>query len=47
MAARLQLPRQALHCAEIDLRAVKIEPVFRAPLAEDMRGFCAERGLAL
>jgi 23S rRNA pseudouridine1911/1915/1917 synthase len=47
MAARLYLPRQALHCAEIDLRAVKIEPVFLAPLAEDMRRFCAERGLEL
>ena len=47
MAAQLHLPRQALHCAEIDLRAVKIEPVFLAPLAEDMRRFCAERGLEL
>lgn len=45
MAAKLLLPRQALHCAEIDLRAVGIEPVFTAPLAEDLRRFCAERGL--
>lgn len=45
MAAKLLLSRQALHCAEIDLRAVGIEPVFAAPLAEDLRGFCTERGL--
>ena len=47
MAAKLLLSRQALHCAEIDLRAVGIEPVFTAPLAEDLLRFCAERGLAL
>lgn len=45
MAAKLLLSRQALHCAEIDLRAVGIEPVFAAPLAEDLRRFCTERGL--
>ncbi len=47
MAAKLLLPRQALHCAEIDLRAVGIEPVFTAPLADDLRRFCGERGLDL
>ncbi|MEX2045357.1 MAG: pseudouridine synthase [Opitutus sp.] len=45
LAARLLLPRQALHCAEIDLRPARLEHVFTAPLAEDMRRFCAVRGL--
>lgn len=45
LAARLLLPRQALHCAEIDLRPAGLEHVFTAPLAEDMRTFCVGRGL--
>jgi 23S rRNA pseudouridine1911/1915/1917 synthase len=45
LAARLLLPRQALHCAEIDLRAVGMPQVFRAPLPADMREFCLSRGL--
>jgi 23S rRNA pseudouridine1911/1915/1917 synthase len=45
LAEKLLLPRQALHCAEIDLRAVGIEDVFRAPLAADIREFCVERGI--
>jgi len=45
LATQLLLPRQALHCAEIDLRAVGIEPVFTAPLAADLRAFCAQHGL--
>ena len=40
---RLLLPRQALHCAEIDLRAAGVDYIFRAPLAEDMEKFCRER----
>jgi 23S rRNA pseudouridine1911/1915/1917 synthase len=45
LAARLLLPRQALHCAEIDLRPAGLEQVFVAPLAEDLRDFCAQREL--
>jgi len=44
MAEKLLLPRQALHCAEIDLRAAGVDRVFVAPLAEDMRRFWEERG---
>ena len=46
LAARLLLPRHALHCAEIDLREAGVEEVFRAPLPEDLRHFCAQHGLA-
>ncbi len=41
LAARLLLPRQALHCAEIDLRPAGLEHVFTAPLPGDLREFCA------
>jgi len=48
LAERLLLPRQALHCAEIDLRAAGLDYVFRAPLAADLAEFCRERmGLRL
>ncbi len=47
LAAKLLLPRQALHCAEIDLRPAGLEYVFRAPLPEDMRGFCSQHGLVM
>jgi 23S rRNA pseudouridine1911/1915/1917 synthase len=43
LAERLLLPRQALHCAEIDLRPAGMEHVFTAPLTEDLERFCAER----
>lgn len=43
MAEKLLLPRQALHCAAIDLRAAGVERVFEAPLAEDMRRFWEEK----
>lgn len=43
MAERLFLPRQALHCAEIDLQLAGVEMIFRAPMPEDMRMFCRER----
>jgi len=42
-AALLALPRQALHCAEIDLRAVPEPHVFHAPLPAEMREFCRNR----
>lgn len=45
LAAQLFLPRQALHCAEIDLRPARMEHVFTAPLAADMREFCQARGI--
>ena len=43
LAARLLLPRQALHCGEIDFTAAGRPEVYRAPLAEDMREFCRGR----
>jgi 23S rRNA pseudouridine1911/1915/1917 synthase len=46
LAARLLLPRQALHCAEIDLTAAGEPQVFTAPLPEDLRAF-ARRHLGL
>ncbi|MDB6167644.1 MAG: pseudouridine synthase [Verrucomicrobia bacterium] len=39
LAMKLLLPRQALHCAEIDLRPAGIEHVFTAPLPADLREF--------
>lgn len=45
MAAKLLLPRQALHCAEIDLRSVGAPQVFEGALAPDMVAFCRDHGL--
>lgn len=45
LAARLLLTRQALHCAEIDLRPARMEHVFTASLAADLREFCLAHGL--
>ena len=45
LAAKLLLPRQALHCAEIDLRPAGLTQVFSAPLPADLRAFCLGRGL--
>lgn len=45
LAAKLLLPRQALHCAEIDLGPAGLEHIFRAPLPEDLRVFCTAHGL--
>ena len=45
LAEKLLLSRQALHCAEIDLRPAGLGHVFAAPLAEDLRGFCAAHGM--
>jgi 23S rRNA pseudouridine1911/1915/1917 synthase len=47
LAAKLLLPRQALHCAEIDLRTAGLEYVFSAPLPEDLRAFCKAKGMRL
>ena len=47
LAARLFLPRQALHCAEIDLRPAGLPHVFNAPLGPDLREFCEARGIAV
>lgn len=41
LAARLLLPRQALHCAEIDLRPAGLPHVFKAPLPADLGEFVA------
>ncbi len=46
LAEKLMLERQALHCAQIDLRPAGMEYVFTAPLAEDMQAFCATRGMS-
>ncbi|MGH7994972.1 MAG: RluA family pseudouridine synthase [Opitutaceae bacterium] len=43
LAERLLLPRQALHCAEIDLRPAGWPFTFRAPLAADLAEFCRLR----
>jgi 23S rRNA pseudouridine1911/1915/1917 synthase len=45
LAAALLLPRQALHCARIDLEPAGLPFVFAAPLAPDLAAFAAERGL--
>jgi 23S rRNA pseudouridine1911/1915/1917 synthase len=47
LARQLLLPRQALHCAEIDLRPAGLDHVFTAPLAEDLRAFCAEHRIGM
>jgi 23S rRNA pseudouridine1911/1915/1917 synthase len=45
LAARLLLSRQALHCAEIDLRPAGLGHVFHAPLAADLRDFCRQHAI--
>lgn len=47
LAEKLLLPRQALHCAEIDLQPAQLPYVFSAPLHADMRDFCALHGMAV
>lgn len=44
---QLHLPRQALHCARIDLRTAGMPFVFEAPIPADMMDFCARHGLDL
>jgi len=45
LAARLFMSRQALHCAEIDLRPAGLTQVFAAALPADMREFCVAKGV--
>ncbi len=45
LEARLLLPRQALHCARIDLGGAGLPLTFEAPLPADMRDFCDRHGL--
>ncbi len=45
LARQLLLPRQALHCAEIDLHRAGFDHVFTAPLASDLAAFCREHGI--
>ena len=47
LAAKLFLPRQALHCFEIDLRLAGWPHVFRATLAPDLVDFLTSRGLSV
>jgi 23S rRNA pseudouridine1911/1915/1917 synthase len=46
LASKLFLSRQALHCAEIDLRPAGLSHVFSAPLPQDLRDFLSARGIA-
>lgn len=46
LEAKLLLPRQALHCEEINLGQAGLDLIFRAPLAADMAAFCAKHGLS-
>lgn len=45
LEARLLLPRQALHCACIDLTAAGLERVFEAPWPKDLAEFCVKHQL--
>jgi 23S rRNA pseudouridine1911/1915/1917 synthase len=45
LAAKLLLPRQALHCAQIDLTAAGAPQVFTAPLPADLAAFCQEKSI--
>jgi len=40
LAEKLLLPRQALHCAGIDLTKAGLDRVFTAPFPADLRAFC-------
>lgn len=43
LAQQLLLRRQALHCAEIDLRPAGVDRVFQARAPQDLQGFVVER----
>jgi 23S rRNA pseudouridine1911/1915/1917 synthase len=45
LQALLHVPRQALHCARIDLAPAGMPFAFRAPLPADMRAFCELHGM--
>jgi 23S rRNA pseudouridine1911/1915/1917 synthase len=47
LEAKLLMPRQALHCSEIDMREAGADRVYRAPMPADMRAFCAARGIVV
>ena len=47
LAARLLIPRQALHCQKIDFLMPDWPQSYTAPLPADLRDFCAKVGLAL
>ena len=47
LAAQLILPRQALHCAEIDLTPAGVEKIFHAALPADMNDFCTAHELTV
>ena len=42
LAAQLHLPRQALHCAELDLTPCGMPQILRAALPEDLAGFAVK-----
>jgi 23S rRNA pseudouridine1911/1915/1917 synthase len=42
---RLLLERQALHCAEIELRTTGFPDIFQAPVPSDISAFCVLHGL--
>lgn len=44
---KLLLPRQALHCAEIDMRKAGLDRVFSSPMPGDMRAFCEARAIVI
>ncbi len=43
---QLHLQRQALHCAEIELRTTGFPEIFSAAMPPDMAAFCTRHGLA-
>ena len=45
LARKLLLPRQALHCAQIDLSGAGMAHVFSALLPDDLRQFLGARGI--
>jgi 23S rRNA pseudouridine1911/1915/1917 synthase len=47
LEAVLHLPRQALHCTQIDLRPTGLPFVFGAPLPADLAAFALRQGLDL
>jgi 23S rRNA pseudouridine1911/1915/1917 synthase len=47
LAGKLLLPRQALHCAQIDLSGAGLAHVFSAPLPDDLRVFLTARGITV
>jgi 23S rRNA pseudouridine1911/1915/1917 synthase len=47
LEAKLLLPRQALHCASIDLGSGAGGGCYQAPLPADLSAFCEARGISL